>query len=241
MRAVILAAGRGSRLGPYTDDRPKCLVEVDGRSLLDLHLDTLAEVGVTEVGIVTGYRAADLTGRGPVTFHAPRWSETNMVVSLTAASAWLRTAPSLVLYGDVFATAATVTALAAAGGDLAITYDPHWLDLWSRRFVDPLDDAETFRLRADGTLAEIGLRAASTDEIQGQYMGLLRFTPAVWGRVEEVLSGLPPQQRDAMDMTTLLRTLIAAGEQIRTVPRIGPWGEVDHPDDVALYARQRQG
>ncbi|MER6738270.1 phosphocholine cytidylyltransferase family protein [Streptomyces puniciscabiei] len=240
MRALILAAGRGSRLGPYTDDRPKCLVEVGGRSLLDRHLDTLAEMGVTETGIVTGYRAADLAGRGPVTFHAPRWSETNMVVSLTAASAWLRAAPTLVLYGDVFATTETVAALAAAPGDLAITYDPHWLDLWSRRFAAPLDDAETFRLRADGTLAEIGRRAASTDEIQGQYMGLLRFTPAVWGRVEEVLGGLAPQARDALDMTALLRALIASGELIRTVPRIGPWGEVDSPDDVALYDAQRR-
>lgn len=235
MRAVILAAGRGSRLGQYTEDRPKCLIEVGGRTLLERHLDALAG-GVEEIAIVTGYRAADLAGRVPVSFHAPRWQETNMVVSLTAAAGWLRDTSCLVLYGDVFTTAETVAALAAAPGDLAIAYDPHWRDLWSRRFANPLDDAETFRLHADGTVAEIGQRAATVEEIEGQYMGLLRFTPAVWRRVEALLGSLTPRERDGLDMTALLRTLIAAGEPVHAVARIGPWGEVDSPDDVALYA-----
>jgi choline kinase len=236
VRAVILAAGRGSRLGRHTDDQPKCLVEVGGRSLLDRHLETLSAAGAAEIAVVTGYRAASLAARVPVTFHAPRWQETNMVVSLTAAAPWLRAAPCLVVYGDIFATAATAAALAAAPGDLAIAYDPHWLDLWSRRFTDPLEDAETFRLRGDGTVSEIGGRAASVDEIEGQYMGLLRFTPAVWRRVEKYLDALAPRARDALDMTALLRALIATGEPVRAVPRIGPWGEIDHSSDVALYS-----
>lgn len=235
MRAVILAAGRGSRLGPHTDDRPKCLVEVGGRSLLDRHLATLAEAGAGEVAAVTGYRAADLAARLPVTFHAPRWAESNMVVSLTAAAPWLHTAPCLVVYGDIFCSAATVRALAAAPGELAIAYDPGWLDLWARRFADPLADAETFRLRADGTVAEIGRRAARVEEIEGQYMGLLRFTPSVWRRVERHLDALTPRERDALDLTALLRALIGRGEAVHAVPRTGPWGEVDQPGDLALY------
>ncbi|WP_433194509.1 NTP transferase domain-containing protein [Nocardia sp. CA-107356] len=235
MRAVILAAGRGSRMGAHTDERPKCLVNVGGRTLLDRHRDTLAEAGIAEVAIVTGYRAESLTGRLSRDFHAPRWQETNMVVSLTAAHDWLSTAPSLVAYGDIFYTAETVRSLADTSAELAIAYDPHWLELWAKRFADPLADAETFRLRSDSTVAEIGRRATSTEEVQGQYMGLLRFTPPAWARVRDHLAALPPAARDAMDMTSLLQGLITAGEQIVAVPRHGPWGEVDHPADVSLY------
>ena len=57
MRAVILGAGEGTRLRPYTDDRPKCLVELAGRTLLAWQLDALAAAGVSDTTIVTGYRA----------------------------------------------------------------------------------------------------------------------------------------------------------------------------------------
>ena len=55
-KAIILSAGQGSRLGHLTDDRPKCLIEFNGRSLLDRQLDTLAANGVEEAVVVTGFR-----------------------------------------------------------------------------------------------------------------------------------------------------------------------------------------
>lgn len=236
MRAVILAAGRGSRMGTRTNDRPKCLVEVGGRTLLDRHLDSLSGAGIDEVAIVTGYLAQSLQGRTQREFHAPRWQETNMVVSLTAADPWLRAAPCLVAYGDIFYTADTVRALAQAPGELAIAYDPHWRELWSRRFTDPLEDAETFRLREDMTIAEIGNRPDTVEQVQGQYMGLLRFTPATWARTTAHLATLTPGQRDSIDMTSLLQALITGGEPVSAIACHGPWGEVDHPEDITVYA-----
>jgi choline kinase len=159
-----------------------------------------------------------------------------MVASLTAADEWLSAGACLVVYGDIFYTAETVARLSAAPGDLALAYDPNWLDLWSQRFDDPLSDAETFRLHDDSAMiADIGGKPASTREVQGQYMGLLRFTPSSWERVRAHLAVVGAQARDALDMTSLLRALIGDGEQIRGVARCGPWGEVDHPSDIQLY------
>ncbi len=55
-KAIILSAGQGSRLGHLTDDRPKCLIEFNGRTLLDRQLDALAANGVEEAVVVTGFR-----------------------------------------------------------------------------------------------------------------------------------------------------------------------------------------
>ncbi|HET9811843.1 MAG TPA: NTP transferase domain-containing protein, partial [Sphingomicrobium sp.] len=55
-KAIILSAGQGSRLGHLTDDRPKCLIDFGGRSLLDRQLDTLAANDVAEAIVVTGFR-----------------------------------------------------------------------------------------------------------------------------------------------------------------------------------------
>src|SRR5687768_9696704 len=84
-KVVILGAGEGIRLRPYTEDRPKCLVEVDGRSLLDRQLDVLRAAGARSVVIVGGYKSEKLQ-RADVTLRVnPRYAETNMVWSLFCA------------------------------------------------------------------------------------------------------------------------------------------------------------
>jgi choline kinase len=234
VKGVILAAGRGSRLGALTDHRPKCLVPLAGQPLLAWQRDALIAGGADETAIVVGYQADLLSRLGMPTFHAPRWDQTNMVVSLCAAAPWLRTEPCVVSYGDIVFEPAAVRALVAARGDLAITYDPRWHELWSRRFDDPLEDAETFVLADNGSVARIGGRAADVEEIEGQYMGLLRFTPASWAAVEATLDRLSARQRDRLDMTGLLQLLIYAGHRVEAVPYRGGWGEVDHESDLEV-------
>jgi len=236
MRAVILAAGRGSRMGPLGDDRPKCLVELGGRPLLDRQIAALRRGGADEIGIVRGYRADMLKFPGLAYFDNERWAETNMVMSLAAAAAWLRAAPVIVSYADIFYRGELVRGVAGAPGPLVISYDREWRRLWTRRFADPLSDAETFRIDAAGELLEIGGKTANVEDIEGQYMGLLKFTPIAWAAVEALLATLDGPIRDRLDMTGLLRRLLAArAVSIRTFGTDGQWGEIDNPGDVELY------
>jgi choline kinase len=240
MRAVILAAGRGSRLGAHTDDRPKCLVELAHKPLLQRQIAALRGGGVSDVGIVRGYLANMIDVEDVTYFENPRWAETNMVMSLVAAASWLGSAPVVVSYADIFYEREIVRELAASTGDLVVSYDRSWRSLWTRRFVDPLSDAETFRTDAHGQLIDIGRRTTQMDEIEGQYMGLLKFTPQAWRAVEAVLAALDPKARDAMDMTTLLRSLLNSGFPITTVGISGQWGEIDSSGDLELYEKMIQ-
>jgi len=236
MRALILAAGRGSRMGALGDVRPKCLVELDGRPLLDRQLAALRTGGAREIGIVRGYRKDMLNDPALTYFDNDRWAETNMVMSLACAAEWLRAGPVIVSYADIFYRGSLIRGLAAAPGALVISYDRRWRELWTRRFADPLSDAETFRIDAAGQLVEIGGRTANIEDIQGQYMGLLKFTPPAWSAIEHLLSALEPAVRDRLDMTGMIRRLIAQGTVgISTYGTDGQWGEIDNAEDVALY------
>ncbi len=236
MKAIILAAGRGSRMKTLTDERPKCLVELRGRSLLDWQLKALREAGITEIAVVTGYKRELLSGRGLVEFHNPRWAETNMVSSLACAATWLKADSCVVSYSDIFYDASAVTALMNCPALLAITYDTNWRALWERRFGDPLQDAETFRTKTDGTLAEIGNKPKTVEEVEGQYMGLLRFTPLGWSEVVRIRSTLLAEQCDRMHMTGALQKVIEAGRvPVAAVPYRDEWGEVDSADDLTAY------
>jgi L-glutamine-phosphate cytidylyltransferase len=236
MRAVILAAGRGSRMGPFGNDRPKCLVELEGRPLLDRQIAALRHGGVEEIGIVRGYRAEMLNFPGLSYFDNERWAQTNMVMSLAAAASWLHSGPVIVSYADIFYRGELVRALANASGALVISYDRAWRHLWTRRFADPLSDAETFRIDTAGKLLEIGGKTAKIEDIEGQYMGLLKFTPGAWSAVDALLTTLDQPIRDRLDMTGLLRRLLAEKTvPITTCGTEGQWGEIDNPDDVVLY------
>lgn len=234
MKGIILAAGRGSRMGGLTADQPKCMTVLGGKPLVQWQLDALQGGGVNEVAIVRGYLGE--TFRMPVHyFDNRRWAQTNMVMSLAEARSWLQQAPCLVSYSDIVYGQDSVARLVAAAGDIVITYDPHWRALWELRFDDPLKDAETFRLDQNGKLLEIGRRAERIEEIEGQYMGLLRFTPAGWQAVEACLAQLGPEQADRLDMTSLLQRLLDQGVAIGAVAIAEPWFEVDSESDLRLY------
>jgi L-glutamine-phosphate cytidylyltransferase len=236
IRAVILAAGRGRRMGPFGDDRPKCLVALEGKPLIERQIAALRRGGVDEIGVVRGYRAEMIDFPGLSYFANEQWAETNMVLSLAAAAAWLRAGPVIVSYADIFYRSELVRGLAGAPGQLVVSYDRAWRRLWSRRFADPLADAETFRINAAGQLLEIGGKTTRIDDIEGQYIGLLKFTPPAWSAVEALLDTLDAPIRNHLDVTALLRRLLA-GEQlpISTFGTDGQWGEIDSPQDVMLY------
>ncbi len=236
MKAIILAAGRGSRMKSLTDERPKCLVELRGKPLLEWQLESLRAAGISDIAVVTGYKRELLAERGLSEFHNPRWAETNMVSSLACAESWLEGQPCIVSYSDIFYSPVAVQSLINSDAALAVTYDPNWLQLWTERFGDPLLDAETFRLTATHTLAEIGNKPQSVDDVQGQYMGLLRFTPEGWAEVVRLRAELSPQQRDSMHMTNTLQRVIDAGRvPIAAVAYTGEWGEVDSSEDLSVY------
>lgn len=239
MKAIILAAGRGSRMRQLTDEQPKCLTVVHGKTLFSQQVSALRQAGITDIAVVSGYRRDVLVAAchdmNVQEFHNPEWERTNMVSSLACAADWLNHHHCIVSYSDIFYDASAVNMLCSSRADIALTYDPNWLALWQQRFSDPLSDAESFRLNARGHLLEIGKQAQSTADIEGQYMGLLRFSPQGWQRVSRLRAQLSAEERDHMHMTGTLQKLIEQHEVIHALPYHGQWGEIDSQNDLALY------
>jgi len=233
MKGIILAAGRGSRMGVLTRDQPKCRTVLHDKELIQWQLDALTSASIEEIAIVRGYLAEtfdfDLTY-----FENKRWSETNMVMSLYAAREWLENDICITSYSDIVYSSDAVKRLIDADGDVVMTYDPNWKDLWSMRFDDPLSDAETFRLEGD-RVVEIGNHASSIEEIEGQYMGLVKYTPKGWAQVAEYFRKFSQDELDKLDMTSLLQGIIHSGVIVNTVPIKDKWFEVDSETDLRSY------
>jgi choline kinase len=234
MRGLILAAGRGSRLGALTRSRPKCLLEVRGRSLLDHQISALQSAGISDIAIVRGYCGAQLDGRGVAMIDNPDWGSSNICASLITATGWLSGHCTVVSYADILYSAAAVASLRNTPGDITILYDPSWLSLWGRRMSDPMDDAESFSLNSAGSVDDIGGRASKASEISGRYVGLFKLTSLGFELISRQFHDLPPQARATVDMTGIFCLLIRRGIEIHAAPISSSWMEVDTPADLAL-------
>lgn len=235
MKAIVLAAGRGSRMGSLTEDSPKCMVELAGKPLLHWQLEALKHPQIEKVGIIKGYLKESLSLTGIEEFVNEKWHETNMVMTLMEAEPWLQADTCIVSYSDIVYPPDTVERLIEAEGDIVITYDRLWLALWEARFENPLFDAESFQVNEQGFLQEIGNKVDDLHVIKGQYMGLLRFTPKGWIAVKKYLESVNKEVLNKMDMTSLLQELLLRGIAIQTVPVDGQWCEVDNEHDLNLY------
>jgi L-glutamine-phosphate cytidylyltransferase len=237
MRAIILAAGRGSRMGSMTNEKPKCMTLLSGVSLLDWQLKALREAKIKTIGVVRGYRRSQINISDIFYFENQRWDKTNMLRSLMSADDWLSKDSCIVSYSDIVYPYDTVSRLADSSGDIVICYNTEWLTIWKARFVDPLMDAETFRISDSGKLLEIGNKPQKIEEIEGQYMGLIKFTPSGWEKSRHHLKSLSPSHCDRMDMTTFFQGLIQANIAIETIPIKGKWFEFDNQSDLKAYQK----
>lgn len=236
--AVILAAGRGSRMNELTAEKPKCLLRLAGKTLLEWQQEALRKAGIDQILVVRGYLAHCIAGDF-ATVENDRWQSTNMLSSLLCAGPFVRevfaagTDRVVVSYADIVYCADHVRRLLTNSGHMAICYDTDWAELWNLRFANALDDAETFRCR-DGLLLEIGGKTDDMAAIQGQYMGLLSFDAEGWDVLEQNCARLG-QKVAKTDMTGFLRHLLATGVSIGVTPVQGKWCEADNGEDLSIY------
>lgn len=235
--AIILAAGRGSRIGAHTERAPKCLVRLGGRCLLDWQVDALHAAGVDDITLVAGYRADALRKRTNLRLvENPAWQSSGPVTSLCTANPASYSQGFFIVYGDGAFHPDLIRALKTIPESIGITSDSLWRELWSARFAQVLDDAETLRF-ANGRLLEIGARSRSPEAIQGQFTGLVKFDALGWARAQRCIDGLGERQVASLDMTTLLAQLLLEGAPIGVASIAGRWCEVDSASDLALYRR----
>jgi L-glutamine-phosphate cytidylyltransferase len=236
-KVILLVAGEGKRLRPYTLDRPKCMVEIDGISLIDRQLAVLKAEGLDNIVMIGGYKADMLKREGVKLKINPRYYETNMVWTLFSAEEELE-GDVIVSYGDIVYSREILQELLKSKDDIAVTIDKDWESYWRARNEDPLDDAETLKLREDGTISEIGQKPKSLDEIEGQYMGLMKFSAEGIKQIKQIFNtavktgGLLGKPVENSYMTDLLQAVIDADSLVTAVPIYGNWVEIDTADDL---------
>ena len=243
MKAIIVAAGRGSRLEPFTKDRPKCALEFGGRRLIDWQEAALSHIGIKKAELVLGYHSEKLDDGSRRVWINERWNETNMVFSLLCARETLTSGePVVIVYGDIVFEPHVIQALTASKGDIRVIVDRKWLHYWQMRNEDPLNDAESLRIGQDGRLLDIGQKVKAVSEIEAQYIGLLYFSPvgcrSLLNFLDHAVDGVPwllGRSLEKCYMTDVLRGMIQDGYKLHGVGIDNGWLEFDTVSDYQTY------
>jgi phosphoenolpyruvate phosphomutase len=247
MRAIIIAAGRGSRLGENTDARPKCMVEVGGRSILSYQLEALRAHGVDDLHVVRGYLAERLVVDGATYHHNADWPDNNIMVSLFCAEPALE-GDLLTTYSDIVYGAPVVEAALSGEADVTLVVDRRWADAYEGRHDHPVEQAELVEVDGDGRVARVG-KWVGPERAVGEFIGLARFTARgaealtrAWAELQQTqdLEG-PWRHADPMRkayLADMLEELVGRGVHVGCAFIDGGWREIDTVEDLARVGRE---
>jgi choline kinase len=230
MKAIILSAGQGSRLGHLVDDRPKCLIEFNGRSLLDRQLDTLAATGVDEAVVVTGFHdelvnaAIARRSGGPrvrMIFN-PFYKVADNTGSLYMAREEL-SGDCLVWNGDTLVSKALMAKVMANGREgICVTIDRK----------DSYDEDDMKVVENGGRLTAIGKRLGR-EAVNAESIGLLAFRGSGAEQFREAIDAAMRTPEGTTIWYLRVINQIAQSGAVWTLDIQGEeWGEVDFPADV---------
>jgi len=237
-RVILLAASRGSALGPLTEKRPKTMVSIAGQPLLGHIVSAYNAAGIKRISVVRGYCAEAIDLPALAYVDNPDYADTSELVSLGLA---LDADPDdsrdlYISFGDVIFRRYILDSLAEPDDELVIIVDTDWHDSVNRgRAADYVSCSQPHSRRA--FYQQVWLQRAGEDlpeaERHGEWMGLLRVSAAALPRLRAAVRELlaDPANRQAK-LHQLLGELCARGERIRVIYTTGHWLDVDSLDDV---------
>jgi L-glutamine-phosphate cytidylyltransferase len=248
MKAIIIGAGRGSRLCHETNDIPKTLVPVMGRPMLDWILLALQEAGFQrrEVVFVSGYQEEVVRHRYPeLTFVSNRdWQDNNILLSLLCARSHLEEG-FVCTYADIVYDGRIARQVAHSSEDIVLGCDTDW----RRRYVDrsqhPESDAE--KLRAEGARVLELSRTIPSDAAQGEFIGVMKASAQgasqfleAFDAAENVFQGRPFREGRSFEkayLIDLLQHMLERGSLMHRETTEGAYMEIDTLEDLACAER----
>jgi len=233
-KLIILAAGKGTRLRPVTNEVPKCLTPVGGRTILEWQINTAKRVGIKEIVVVGGYKYEKIDTSDIKLILNDSYNTSNMVESLKCAEKEFE-GGFILSYGDILYEDHVLEEMMGFQDCITIASDMDWEKYWSMRFKDPLMDAEKFKFAKDNYVAQVGGKAQALNEIDSQYIGLLSFPKNGVSVLNDWFSSSYSDVN--IYMTDMLTDMINSGELVKAHRIYRDWLEIDNLKDLAIAER----
>jgi L-glutamine-phosphate cytidylyltransferase len=249
-KALIVAAGMGTRLRPHTEDKPKCLLEFGGKTLLQRQLDVYKACDIRDIALVRGYRKEKICYEGIRYYDNPDYERNNILNSLFYAEPEIN-GDLLISYSDILFGKHVVQRLMESEHDISIVVDIDWMGNYHERTQHPLSEAETVIFDANHTVVRIGKIFTEMHEVHGEFIGMIRLRPRgadIFKRhfllARTLYWGRPFQRAATFEkayLTDMIQNMVDLGVLVHCVIIKGDWREIDTVEDYERAVKEIGG
>ena len=239
-KAIIIAAGLGSRLKSYTENLPKCMLKFGDKTLLERQIEAYRNCGINNISVIRGYKKEKINYEDLRYYENPDFENNNILNSLFYAEEELN-GNVIVAYSDILFEASVVRRLLESQADISIVVDIDWRGYYDGRKEHPIEEAENVIFNANNEVLKIGKILTEKDDVHGEFIGMLKFTPRGaeifkkhFHRAKEIYWDKPYQRAAIFQkayITDIIQDMADLGVPVHCVIIERGWKEIDTVED----------
>lgn len=241
MKAIILAAGQGTRLKKYTENLPKGMLNFMGETIIERQIKMYRKCGISDIIVVRGFAADKIQYENIKYYTNEDYANTNMVESLLAAKQEFDD-DIIVSYSDILFEERLLKGMMDSKADFACGVDDNWQTYWQQRYGKVNFDTESLAIDDSDNITELGLESPKLEDIDARYIGILKFSKAglqyildIMNEAYKLPADQPWQQSGKVVkkayMTDMLNAIIESGREVKAVHFNNGWVEFDTNED----------
>ncbi len=239
-KALIIAAGLGSRLKKHTENLPKCMLDFGGKTLLERQLEAYRKCGVTNISLVRGYKKEKINYKGLKYFENNDYRNNNILNSIFYAEKIID-GNIIISYSDILFEPSVVKRTLESNHDISVVVDIDWRGYYVGRKDHPISEAENVIFNSNNEVEKIGKINTGKEEVHGEFIGMIKLTnrgakifKQHFHRLKKIYWNKPFQRAKTFQkayLTDMMQELVDIGVKVHCIIIESGWKEIDTVED----------
>jgi len=239
-KALIVAAGLGSRLKGHTENLPKCMLDFGGKTLLERQTQAYRECGINNITVIRGYKKNKINYKNLNYIDNKDYEKNNILNSIFYGEKVIN-GNVIIAYSDILFESTVVKRLLDSDHDISVVVDIDWRGYYVGRKEHPLSEAVNVIFNSNNEIIKIGKIATEKEEVHGEFIGMIKLThrgteifKQNFHRVKKLYWDKPFQRAKIFQqayLTDMIQELVDIGIKIHCVIIERGWKEIDTVED----------
>ena len=246
-KALIIAAGLGSRLKKHTQNLPKCMLDFGGKTLLQRQLEAYKDSGIEDISLIRGYKKDKIKYKGIKYFENTDFRNNNILNSIFYAEKVIN-GNIIISYSDILFDSSVVQRTLDSNHDISVVVDIDWRGYYVGRKDHPISEAENVIFNSNNEVSKIGKINKGNEEVHGEFIGMVKLSDygtkifkEHFHRLKKIYWNKPFQRAKTFQnayLTDFIQELVDIGIKVHWVIIESGWKEIDTVED---YKKAIQG
>ena len=239
-KALIIAAGLGSRLKKHTENLPKCMLDFGGKTLLQRQLDSYKKNGIKDISLIRGYKKEKINYKGIKYFENTDYKNNNILNSIFYAEKVIN-GNIIISYSDILFDSSVVERTLSSDHDISVVVDIDWRGYYVGRKDHPISEAENVIFNSNNEVEKIGKINTENEEVHGEFIGMIKLSnrgteifKEHFHRLKKIYWNKPFQRAKTFQkayLTDFIQELVDIGIKVHCVIIESGWKEIDTVED----------